>query len=33
MLSMSLLACVGEAFLFQHAAIVTIPGQFLTSQC
>lgn len=23
----------GEAFLFQHAVIMTIPGHFLTSQC
>lgn len=33
MLFMFLLAHAGETFLFQHAAIVTIPGHFLTSQC
>lgn len=30
---MLLLACASEAFLFQHAVIITIPGHFLTSQC
>lgn len=30
---MFLLACAGEAWLFQHAVIITIPGHFLTSQC